>query len=101
VFDQKKILGRPEEYFLGCVTLLPADIKRHLDGGCKHAFQCYRSIPERSLPTTIILAEPLRFWEYIISPHFFENMGLLVGQKFHGNSEGGWGIRCGELLLGK
>ena len=38
IFDQKKILGRLEEYFLGCVTLLPADIKRHLDGGCKHAF---------------------------------------------------------------
>jgi len=38
VFDQKKILGTLEDSFLGCVTLLPADIKRHLDGGCKHSF---------------------------------------------------------------
>jgi len=44
VFDQKKILGRAEDYFLGCVTLLSASIKRHLDGGCKHTFPVIRRI---------------------------------------------------------
>jgi len=37
VFDQKKILGRPEDWFLGCVLLPPVDIKRHLDVGRKPA----------------------------------------------------------------